>query len=400
MKRGINWFKRIFGIHSTIDALKSILIKSDFKRLLLMSPDRRECIEVASRITGTSVDTLLRQISSILDLPALIRIDTESAGIRERFQDKELLYKAAAVPLVKDNTLVGIVCVDPALIAHVFPQFKDIPLCIAPWKVVKQKLDSIDWECEVTPQPLQVDSETLSKKILTSIYDEVRRFSEDKAHIQFDPKLQFLIPLQDGKTATGAIRQEAKQGLFEFLCGNLSVELGDTKLFVTPSHDKKSFLLNYELRERDNEEQAPLELEPHSIKESTHKSLALLIDDNETFVKVLERYLSKIDVSSCCAMHGAHALEVLQNMPHLPSLIICDIHMPIMNGFEFIRRIKDDERYQAIPVVMLTSDTDVEAEIALLACGVDAFVGKQEDPRVLCMHAKRLLQKTIYKKAA
>jgi len=74
--------------------------------------------------------------------------------------------------------------------------------------------------------------------------------------------------------------------------------------------------------------------------------------------------------------------------------------MPVMNGREFLSRLKRDPRLQAIPIVMLTSDEDIDVELQLLSEGADAFVSKAKDPRVLTTQVQRLLKVGALRKAA
>ena len=95
------------------------------------------------------------------------------------------------------------------------------------------------------------------------------------------------------------------------------------------------------------------------------------------------------------------ALEKLESAGAvMPKVIICDLHMPVMNGRELLARLKNDERFKQIPVVMLTSDDDVDAELQLLASGADAFVSKAKDPRVLTAQVRRLLRRPALEEAA
>ena len=84
----------------------------------------------------------------------------------------------------------------------------------------------------------------------------------------------------------------------------------------------------------------------------------------------------------------------------LPKVIICDLHMPEMNGKEFILCLKQDQRLRSIPVIMLTSDDGVEAEVAALETGADALVSKTKDPRVLCAQVLRLSKSGSLQEAA
>jgi CheY-like chemotaxis protein len=97
---------------------------------------------------------------------------------------------------------------------------------------------------------------------------------------------------------------------------------------------------------------------------------------------------------------GEQAHQFLETQDMLPAVIVCDLHMPKKNGFEFVQAIKQDERFRDIPVISLTSDKDVEAEISLLKLGVAAFISKSEDPRILALHVMRHVVIDDSKKAA
>ena len=71
-----------------------------------------------------------------------------------------------------------------------------------------------------------------------------------------------------------------------------------------------------------------------------------------------------------------------------------------MNGKDFLQRVKSDERFSSIPVVMLTSDEDVEAELSLLSSGAAAFLSKSKDPRVLSAQIQKLTRGGVLQEAA
>ena len=88
----------------------------------------------------------------------------------------------------------------------------------------------------------------------------------------------------------------------------------------------------------------------------------LIVEDNETDILCLKEAFEKNDIGKeiITASNGEEALAYLKNdssTPRLPNLILLDLNMPIMNGFEFLRAIKSDTRLKAIPVVVFTSST-------------------------------------------
>jgi chemosensory pili system protein ChpA (sensor histidine kinase/response regulator) len=127
----------------------------------------------------------------------------------------------------------------------------------------------------------------------------------------------------------------------------------------------------------------------------------LVVDDNQMFCKVLERLLRKEQCDVAFAENGEHAFEKLsESKGLLPRLIICDLHMPRMNGREFLTRMKNDSRFRSIPVVMLTSDEGSDIELSLLELGAAALVSKSKDPRVLCAQVARILRDVSIEEAA
>jgi CheY-like chemotaxis protein len=127
----------------------------------------------------------------------------------------------------------------------------------------------------------------------------------------------------------------------------------------------------------------------------------LVVDDNPMFCRMLERLLKREQCNVSCVGDGVEALKKLNaSLAFLPKVIICDLHMPTMDGRDFVRKLKEDPRLRGIPIVMLTSDDGVEAELSVLELGVEAQVSKARDPRVLCAQVLRLSRMSALQEAA
>jgi signal transduction histidine kinase len=128
-----------------------------------------------------------------------------------------------------------------------------------------------------------------------------------------------------------------------------------------------------------------------SKKANTSDSTAdiLIVEDSATQAArikyLLESYHYKVVVTS----DGQQALIWLSE--HKPSLIISDIVMPEMNGFELCEKIKSDERSENIPVILLTSLSDPDEVIEGLSCGADSFITKPYNNEYLISNIKKLL---------
>jgi len=105
----------------------------------------------------------------------------------------------------------------------------------------------------------------------------------------------------------------------------------------------------------------------------------LVVDDAEDCVATLEVALqSMLGVLVCPARTAEEALVRLGGQ--LADAVITDIHLPAMNGLEFIARIRRDPRLRALPVIVVSADADPAAPHAALESGADAYFAKPFSP--------------------
>lgn len=101
--------------------------------------------------------------------------------------------------------------------------------------------------------------------------------------------------------------------------------------------------------------------------------LILLIDDEEEILDFLERTL-KSTYSILRAENGVAGLQVLKT--EAVQLIICDVMMPEMDGFEFCKIVKSDFEYSHIPVILLTAKNTIQSKVQGLEMGAEAYIEK------------------------
>ena len=104
------------------------------------------------------------------------------------------------------------------------------------------------------------------------------------------------------------------------------------------------------------------------------KTKILIVEDSPTQLIMLQQFLEDNDFDVKCASNGAHALSLLKN--YTPTLIISDVVMPEINGYELCRNIKTDNKLKNISVILLTTLSEPEDIIRGLECGADNFVTK------------------------
>ncbi|MGN1103272.1 MAG: EAL domain-containing protein [Candidatus Coproplasma sp.] len=111
------------------------------------------------------------------------------------------------------------------------------------------------------------------------------------------------------------------------------------------------------------------------------KKEILVVDDNEINREMLAEIL-KEKYSVLQAENGRMALELLKGKEGI-ALILLDVMMPVMDGYTFLDRIKEDKELSLIPVIVLTEGNSEEAEVAALAHGATDFVPKPYRPQVI-----------------
>jgi two-component system, cell cycle response regulator len=101
--------------------------------------------------------------------------------------------------------------------------------------------------------------------------------------------------------------------------------------------------------------------------------LILLVDDNEEILEFLERILqAKYTVLK--ATDGRSAIDILQK--EAVQLVVSDIMMPVMDGFELCKAIKSNFEYSHIPVILLTAKNNMQSKVEGLELGADAYIEK------------------------
>jgi two-component system chemotaxis response regulator CheY len=103
---------------------------------------------------------------------------------------------------------------------------------------------------------------------------------------------------------------------------------------------------------------------------------ALVIDDSKAMRMILSRSLVNLGYEVCTAIDGKDALDLLERETPELSLLLVDWNMPNMNGLEFIKRLRANPRYAAAPLMMVTTETEVDQMIRALEAGANEYVMK------------------------
>jgi cyclic di-GMP phosphodiesterase len=122
----------------------------------------------------------------------------------------------------------------------------------------------------------------------------------------------------------------------------------------------------------------------------TRPSSILIVDDNPSVVELLKSQLKPFQYIVDAAFDGDEALEKIQKEP--PDLILLDLMMPRVSGFEICQRIKRDKRTQFIPIIVITALSEHSDKLKAIELGADDFLVKPINRLELTTRIKSLLR--------
>jgi DNA-binding response OmpR family regulator len=115
----------------------------------------------------------------------------------------------------------------------------------------------------------------------------------------------------------------------------------------------------------------------------------LIVEDSLTQAEQLKYILEQHDYRVSVVNNGKEALAYMSR--HKPKLVISDIIMPEMDGYQLCERIKTTENFKNIPVILVTALSDPEDVINGLECGADNFIVKPYDEKYLLSNVRHIL---------
>lgn len=120
------------------------------------------------------------------------------------------------------------------------------------------------------------------------------------------------------------------------------------------------------------------------------QSRILIADDNETNVELLEAYLSDVDCALAVAVDGRDTLDKVAAFK--PDLILLDIMMPKLSGFEVCQKLKDDPATRGIMILMVTALNELGDIERAVNAGADDFLSKPVNKLELLKRVENMLK--------
>ncbi|MBT3606375.1 MAG: response regulator [Candidatus Latescibacteria bacterium] len=117
----------------------------------------------------------------------------------------------------------------------------------------------------------------------------------------------------------------------------------------------------------------------------------LHIEDNPSNRKAVQHILRMTDYELTEAVNGQEGLDALENVS--PDLILLDMQLPKVSGFDVAKRVKADDRLKHIPIIAVTSYAFSGDEDRAFEVGCDDYVSKPYRPKVLLAHLRKFLEK-------
>lgn len=416
------------------EVLAELLGESRFELLAETTPDRREFVMRASHMLGVAEIDLLGLLAKKMQLQVLPDLQGLQAQAPAGIQAEDLLSRGLFY-FGNRGVLTGVACVDPQMV----PAQLGVAVYLSPWSEIAKAYGRHGAAEQISPSklagsiPSEATQKSLALKAISEVVAEVESFGlysctffeeqgslfysftnaegrravgEVAAHIQEAVKQQ-LLPLSRGKSHLSRVDGEplyvegVECGLSAFKVAFRWTAAQSVRAVRGAANRPQE-----EHTQKPDTGISPSQCSPilvaaeTSIPPTTQKPTALLVDDNETFGKILERYLARYEIQVERVQNAEAGLARLKSGRYQDLLVVCDVHMPGMNGAEFVKQLRALPGLDQVQVVMLTSDDDIETKIGLLQEGADLFINKNEDPRVLGIHVQKFLAKCKSRQAA
>jgi len=273
-------------------------------------------------------------------------------------------------------------------------------VCLRFVTMARQK--HIDFAFELPAEKLQAaaDKEALTKivsNLLSNALKYAQSYARLKMTVENDPARFRVAVVNDGPVVPEGMREKIFQPFVQYRDGKHVIagtgigltlarslaELHGGTLIMDPSTEINRFVLTVPVVHQsagvrtEEPEIAPGELRENTTApqdDASKKPALLIVEDDPEMQAFIVRHMAPA-YRTVTADNGRMALERLaKNEPF--DLILSDVMMPEMDGFEVCRRVKADLQYSHIPVLLLTAKTDVASKVEGLGTGADIYVEK------------------------
>ncbi len=118
---------------------------------------------------------------------------------------------------------------------------------------------------------------------------------------------------------------------------------------------------------------------------------ALIVDDSKAIRQIERKYLEEMGFEVLEAEHGEQALEVLKENPDI-KIILLDWYMPVMNGYEFLKKVRANPEWSDVKIMMVTTENQQKSVIDAIMAGANEYLMKPFDKEMLETKIRYLME--------
>lgn len=137
----------------------------------------------------------------------------------------------------------------------------------------------------------------------------------------------------------------------------------------------------------------PSEWRSEAKTASEETPIVLIVDDDPMSRELMTDALAPLDFHLIAVADGLEGLRILEELT--PSVMLVDIQMPYMDGFEFLTRVRENPKFAAVPMVAVSAYAMVNDGSRILKHGFDQYLSKPVPVKTLRQTVKRLLSESL-----
>lgn len=384
--------KALIGMvyHKKPRTIRNAIYKISHSSLLEQIPVRHaeeELIELVSKLANCNSETLQQKISEAIGLRYIDDLHLPTKELLKIIGlSVETLKNIPAIPqIINDNNyLCALIVANTEKISIEDFHRAGIAIALGSSKAIKERWSSYDAILAQETSELRI---LRLKNILEKIVQDIATKHKINSLVIYKNQYSFE---SRGRNYKGNLQKEICEGLNSLLVHVSSYRFTNStveNLEICKSAQSQSIELRWS-KKRTSARSSKLWQTENTLG---IKAKVLLIDDSLTYRSVVTEILKEKGFDVCTQANGDEALRFLAKENYQPDLIICDVHMPVLNGAEFVKKMRDFGA--STPILMLTSDENSSTEIMLAEIGADACVKKSEDPQILIAWCRRLTRK-------
>ena len=392
--------------------------KAVFREILSITPDRRDLLQSVAECVELDERLLLEKLSRRWCFRVAPRVITTELEHAPSTSSLQVMRREGFIAIYRDGMFRGVICSDPSRVPQILMKLDNFQYLLAPWREISTALDrseeryhSVQSSTAATlAQSDTSDSSQLIRDILSELISRAKSHGATSLEVSLNSEgLSYVFSLPNGKNGCGTVHKTMTKPLLLLLMEATNAK-GEHSYSVTTLERLQRYRIDWHEEKQGAAtprlEELPLIQEESSVEERgtgdgdttrdegvavEYTTSVLVIDDSDVFGSVVERFLLREGLTVERRLSSKQALEEVGSGILKPQVILCDLHMPEMNGMQFLTEMKMAKHDQHISIFMLSSDEEVENEIEAIERGAVGFLRKTDDPRILAAHMKRVV---------